>query len=326
MIQSCARNLRAPDENALWSGPSSTCGVCLRRRPDLLFLGYARRVFPIFLLLGLLHGFDSATAQLMDAGKPLGAAAQGDLPAYLKDAGVVQRLHQKLPMDLQFKDSGGQATTLGAEFQGRPVALALVYYRCAMLCPQVLRGMAQGLRSTGFKAGKDFNVVVVSIDPTDSPADGAKSKQEFLSEIGQPDAGAGVHFLTGTPESIAAMSASTGFHYVRVPGPDGKMDQFAHSSVIMFATPDGVLSEYLSGIDYPSRDVRLALVNASNNRIASAKDLFLLYCCNYVPSKGRYTVAVLRLLGFAAMGTIAAMGVGLFLLFRPKRPNLAGGV
>ena len=285
------------------------------------------RVFlAMVLMLCLLHGGGSARAQLMDAGKPLGAAAQGDLPAYLKDAGVVQRLHQKLPMDLQFKDSAGQATTLGAEFGGRPVALALVYYRCAMLCPQVLHGMAQGLRSTGFKAGKEYNVVVVSIDPTDSAADGARAKQQFVSELAQPDADAGVHFLTGTPESIAALSAATGFHYVQVPGPDGKMDQFAHSSVIMFATPDGVLSEYLSGIDYPARDVRLALVNASNNKIASAKDLFLLYCCNYVPSKGKYTVAVLRLLGFAAMATVAAMGLGLFLLFRAKRPNLLGQV
>lgn len=287
---------------------------------------HARVLLTMLLLLGLLHGSGSAKAQLMDAGKPLGAAAQGDLPVYLKDAGVVQRLHQKLPMDLQFTDSAGQATTLGAEFEGRPVALALVYYRCTMLCPQVLHGLAQGLRSTGFKAGKDFNVVVVSIDPTDSAADGAKAKQQFVSELAQPDADAGVHFLTGTPESIATMSAATGFHYVRVPGPDGKMDQFAHSSVIMFATPDGVMSEYLSGIDYPARDVRLALVNASNNKIASAKDLFLLYCCNYVPSKGRYTVAVLRLLGFAAMATMAAMGFGLFLLFRAKRPDLLGRV
>lgn len=260
-------------------------------------------------------------AQMMDAGKPLGAAAQGELPAYLKDAGVVQRLNQKLPMDLAFVDSAGQATTLGAEFQGRPVALALVYYRCAMLCPQVLHGMAAGLRSTGFKAGRDFNVVVVSIDPTDSSADGANAKQQFLGELAQPEAAAGVHFLTGSPASIAALSGATGFHYVRVPGPDGRMDQFAHSSVIMFATADGVMSEYLSGIDYPSRDVRLALVNASHNKIASAKDLFLLYCCNYVPSAGKYTVAVLRLLGFAAMATVAAMAFGLFLLFRSKKPG-----
>lgn len=280
------------------------------------------RVFAVFLLLlGTLAAPSALWAQLMDAGKPLGAAAQGELPGYLKDAGVVQRLHQKLPMDLAFTDSSGQPTTLAAEFQGRPVALALVYYRCAMLCPQVLHGMAAGLRATGFQAGKDFNVVVVSIDPSDSANDGARAKQQFLTELGQPTAASGVHFLTGTPQAIAAMSAATGFHYVRVPGPDGKLDQFAHSSVIMFATPDGVLSEYLSGIDYPSRDVRLALVNASNNRIATAKDLFLLYCCNYVPSAGRYTVAVLRLLGWAAMAMVAAMGVGLFFLFRGRKPG-----
>lgn len=282
--------------------------------------------WPSFLLLVLLAGIaslnpGSARAQLMDSGKPLGAAAQGELPGYLKDAGVVERLHQKLPMELPFVDSTGHATTLGQAIDGRPVALALVYYRCAMLCPQVLHGMAAGLRSANFTAGKDFNVVVVSIDPEDSSADGARAKQQFLTELGQPGAGAGVHFLTGQPASIAALSAATGFHYVKVPGPDGKLDQYAHSSVIMFATGEGVLSEYLSGIDYPSRDVRLALVNASHNRIASVKDLILLYCCNYVPSSGKYTVAVLRLLGFAAMATIAAMGIGLFFLFRAKKPG-----
>lgn len=288
---------------------------------DLNSARHLRAILGLILLAATVAPAVPLRAQLMDSSKPLGAAGQGELPGYLKDAGVVQRLNQKLPLDLAFVDSSGQPTTLGAEFDGRPVALALVYYRCAMLCPQVLHGMAAGLKSSGFGAGSDFNVVVVSIDPTDSSADGARAKQQFLNELGQPGAGAGVHFLTGQPDAIAALSAATGFHYVKVPGPDGKMDQFAHSSVIMFATPDGVMSEYLSGIDYPARDVRLALVNASHNKIASAKDLFLLYCCNYVPSAGKYTVAVLRLLGFAAMATVAAMGLGLFFLFRAKKPG-----
>lgn len=295
----------------------------LKRRGLALYLFKRGRSVLFGLLLAAVSGLcvTAAQAQLMDSGKPLGAAAQGELPAYLKDAGVVERLNQKLPLDLAFVGSSGKTTTLGQAIDGRPVALALVYYRCAMLCPQVLHGLAAGLRAADFKAGKDFNVVVVSIDPDDSPADGAKAKQQFLAELGQPDAGAGVHFLTGSPASIAGLSAATGFHYVKVPGPDGKMDQYAHSSVIMFATGDGVLSEYLSGIDYPSRDVRLALINASHNRIGSVKDLILLYCCNYVPSSGRYTVAVLRLLGFAAMATIAGVGFGLFFLFRGKKPG-----
>jgi protein SCO1/2 len=131
--------------------------------------------------------------------------------------------------------------------------------------------------------------------------------------------------LTGKEASITALSEATGFHYVRIPGPDGKMDQFAHASVIMFATPDGKMSEYLSGIEYQVRDVRLSLVNASQLKIASAKDLFLLYCCNYVPSSGKYTVAVLRLLGLAAVITVIGILLGFYFLTRQGRmsPNAA---
>ncbi|MEO8870401.1 MAG: SCO family protein [Granulicella sp.] len=263
----------------------------------------------------------AANAQLMDSGKPLGTVGQGDLPGYLKDAGVEQRLNQSLPLDAVFADETGKQVAFGSLFHDRPVALALVYFKCAMLCPQVLHGMQSGLKASGFVAGKDYDVIVASIDPMDTPADAAKAKSDFLAGLGQnsPAAQAGVHFLTGQPPSIAALSAATGFHYVRIPGADGKMDQFAHSSVVMFATPDGRLSEYLSGIDYPSRDVRLALVNASHRKIATVKDLILLYCCNYVPSSGRYTVAVLRLLGFAGMLTLLGMGAGFYLMAKRGR-------
>lgn len=256
--------------------------------------------------------------QGMSDSHPLGSAAQGGTPQYLKDAGLVERLNQPLPLDAVFVDDTGKQMVLGEYFHQQPVALALVYFKCAMLCPQVLHGMAQSLRDVGFKAGKDFDVVVASIDPMDTPTDAAAAKRTFLTEMGQPDAGDGVHFLTGQPASITALSQAAGFHYVRVPGPDGKMDQFAHSSVIMFATPDGKMSEYLAGIDYPSRDVRLALVNASHLKIASAKDLFLLYCCNYVPSSGKYTVAVLRLLGLSGVVTLIGMAVGFYFLSKRR--------
>jgi protein SCO1/2 len=278
-----------------------------------------------FLALGMVLGASPVYGQLPDAEKPLGSTAQA-LPQYLKDAGLEQRLNQPLPLGAHFVDDAGAPVVLGSYFRQRPVAMALVYYSCGMLCPQVLHGLASGLKASGFVAGRDFDVVVASIDPMDTPTAAAAAKQAFLRELGQDSsaAAANVHFLTGRPDAIAALSAATGFHYVRVPGPDGKMDQFAHSSVVMFATPDGRMSKYLSGIEYPSRDVRLALVDASEHRIGSAKDLILLYCCNYVPSAGRYTVAVLRLLGVAAMATLLAMGLGLYLLTR-KRTAPGGG-
>ena len=267
----------------------------------------------------------SASGQLTDTGKPLGSTAQA-LPQYLKNAGLEQRLNQPLPLTASFVDDWGKPVTLGQYFHQRPVVMALVYFKCGMLCPQVLHGMAEGLKASNFKAGKDFDVVVTSIDPTDTPPDAATAKKTFLEELGDNSAmaAANVHFLTGQEPSITSLSEATGFHYVRVPGPDGKMDQFAHSSVIMFATPDGRMSQYLSGIDYPSRDVRLALVSASQHKIGTAKDLFLLYCCNYVPSSGKYTVDVLRLLGIGAMVTLAGVGIGFYLLSRKGTlPNAA---
>jgi protein SCO1 len=276
------------------------------------------------LVVGMVLGAHPAWGQLPDAEKPLGSTAQA-LPQYLKGAGLEQRLNQPLPLGTRFVDDAGAPVVLGTYFHERPVAMALVYYSCGMLCPQVLHGLAAGLKASGFVAGRDFDVVVASIDPMDTPRAAATAKETFLGELGQGSAvAANVHFLTGRPDAIAALSEATGFHYVRVPGPDGKMDQFAHSSVVMFATPDGRMSKYLAGIDYPSRDVRLALVDASEHRIGSAKDLILLYCCNYVPSAGRYTVAVLRLLGVAAMVTLFAMGLGLYLLTR-KRQIPGGG-
>ena len=254
-------------------------------------------------------------AQTYSADKPLGSAAQ-QTPAYLKNAGIDQRLNSALPLGDHFVDEMGRDVTLGNYFGSRPVVMALVYYHCGMLCPQVLHGMAESLRGVGFTAGNQYDVVVASIDPSDTTAESVDAKQHFVATLGDAGAANGVHFLTGPQQSITDLAQATGFHYVRVPGPDGKMDQFAHSSVIMIATPDGRMSKYLSGISYPSRDVRLTLIQASNRKIGSLSDIVLLYCCNYVPSQGRYTVAVLRVLGLAGMASLAALVGLLFLLTR----------
>lgn len=261
-------------------------------------------------------------AQSYQADKPLGASAQ-QTPAYLKNAGIDQRLNSPLPLGDHFTDEAGRDVTLGKYFGSRPVVMALVYYHCGLLCPQVLHGMAEALRGTRFTAGKEYDVLVASIDPMDTTPDSVAAKQKFLTTLGDAGTAAGVHFLTGPQQSITDLARATGFHYVRVPGPDGKMDQFAHSSVIMIATPDGRMSKYLAGISYVPRDVRLALIQASNHRIGSLSDIVLLYCCNYVPSKGRYTVAILRVLGLAAMASLAALAALLFLLTRKPASRAA---
>jgi protein SCO1/2 len=255
-------------------------------------------------------------AQVYSADKPLGATAQ-QRPAYLAHAGIEQRLGQKLPMSAAFTDETGQTRSLKDWFDGKPVVMALVYYKCAMLCPQVLHGLAAGLRANTLSVGKDYDVLVFSIDPTDTPADAVSEKHDFLKEAGWTDAANGaVHFLTGNAASIEAISAATGFQFVRVPGPDGKLDQFAHSSVIMFATPDGKMSKYLAGIDYPPRDLRMALLEASEKKISNPVDLLILYCCSYSPAVGRYSVAVVRVLGLAGMVTMLLVAGMIFLLTR----------
>lgn len=257
------------------------------------------------------------------ADKPLGASAQST-PAYLKNAGLDQRLGTEVPLNLHFRDSMGADAPLGRYFAQKPVALALVYFKCAMLCPQVLHGMANSLAQTGYAPGRDYDVIVASIDPTDTPADAATARQKFVAQLGGDVPDESVHFLTGAQPEITALANSVGFHYVRVPGPDGKMTQFAHSSVIMIATPEGKLSKYLTGVEYQPRDLRLALLEASDHRIGSPSDLILLYCCNYSPGEGRYTVSVLRMLGLAGMASVFGLAAMLYLLSRkPKMKTTA---
>ena len=278
------------------------------------------RCWMLFLATLVLGSFAPAWAQQYSADKPVGAIAQST-PAYLKKAGVDQNLSKQLPLNDHFVDSSGKDVTLGAYFQQRPVVMALVYYKCRMLCPQVLTGLAKTLRQVNFTPGKDYDILVASIDPMDTAADGAAEKSRFLDSLGQPNAGASVHFVTGPQASITDLARATGFNYVRIPGPDGKMDQFAHSSVIMIATPDGRMSKYLFGIDYQSRDVRLAVIEASNHHIGSVSDLILLYCCNYSPTAGKYTVSILRVMGLAGMGSLFMLAALLYALSRKPKAN-----
>ncbi len=285
----------------------------LQRRPFLLLV----------LLLTLSSAQRTLGAQGYSADRPVGAAAQ-QLPGYLAHAGIEQRLGQTLPLNAVYTDETGRTAPLNTWFSGKPVALALVYYRCAMLCPQVLHGLAGGLRGTTLEPGKDYDVLVFSIAPTDTPRDAAMGKTEFLKTLGAgPSAAAAVHFLTAKQPVIDAIAGATGFHYVLVPGPDGKLDQYAHSSVVMFATPEGRLSKYLSGIDYQPRDLRLALLGASAHKISNPVDLLILYCCSYNPVVGRYSVSVLRILGIAGMITVLFVIGLLVLLTRKPRSRVA---
>jgi protein SCO1/2 len=285
-----------------------------------------RRISALSLAVCLTLLAPSSRAWQYSADKPVGATAQ-QTPAWQQHAGIDQNLGRPLPLNDAFKDELGRDVKLGDYFgHGRPVMLELMYYNCQLLCPQVMHGMVTALRESGFQAGNQYDVVVASIDPADTPANAAMEKKHFLDMLGTTGLDASgspsnsVHFLTGPQSSITDLAEATGFHFVRVPGPDGKLDQFAHSSVIMIATPDGRLSKYLFGVDFQSRDVRLAIIQASTRHIGTLSDLVLLYCCNYSPSQGRYTVAVLRILGLAGLGSLIAVIWMLWMLSKkPKR-------
>jgi protein SCO1/2 len=266
----------------------------------------------------LLVGWNISRAQGYSAEKPVGAMAQ-QRPAYLEHAGIVQRLGESLPMQARLTDESGRTGPLQDWFTGKPVVMAEVYYKCAMLCPQVLRGLALGLQDTTLKAEKDYEVLVFSIDPTDKPTDAVMQKKMFLKDAGGQFPADAVHFLTGDEPALKAVSDATGFQYVMVPGPDGKMDQFAHSSVVMFATPDGKMSKYLAGVEYAPRDLRMALLDASEKKISNPVDLLILYCCNYSPAAGKYSVSVMRILGLAGMvSVLVVIGMLVLLTRKPK--------
>ncbi|HUK88487.1 MAG TPA: SCO family protein [Terriglobales bacterium] len=245
------------------------------------------------------------------------AAAPAPKANVLQQITFEQRLNQQVPLDLAFRDEAGRAVTLGQYFGKRPVILTLAYYRCPMLCPQVLHGLAGVLRVVDLQPGRDFEVVTVSFDPQDTPQTAAAEKQSVLARYPRPGAEQGWHFLTGDPAAIAALTQAVGFGYAYIP----QSGQFAHASGIMVLTPQGKLAQYFYGVEYPARDLRLALVESSQNRIGTLVDQVLLYCYHYDPNTGRYGVLTMRLLRVGALLTLLLLGtfVGLMLRSEHKR-------
>jgi protein SCO1/2 len=257
----------------------------------------------------------AAYAQYGDAPpRPTSAAAK---PGLLNDVRIDQKIGQQLPLDLTFKDDSGREVRLGEFFGTRPVVLALAYYECPMLCTQVLNGMTGALKTLSFDAGKDFDVVVVSIDPRDGFRMAAAKKSSYLQSYGRPATAAGWHFLTGSEASIKPLTEAIGFHYAY----DKDLGQYAHGAAIYVATPKGVISRYLLGIDFAPRDLRLALVEASNNQLGTVADQVLLLCYHYDPSTGKYSGAVLNAIRAGFILTVGAFLTFLFVSLRQERAS-----
>jgi len=276
--------------------------------------------FRMLLVIACLSVATSASAQppspvAVDSGAGLPASA---MPPVLRDVSFEQRLNQRLPLDLQFRDETGRQVHLGDFFGQKPVILALVYYNCPMLCTQVLGGLASSLKVVTFGAGVDFSVVVVSFDPMETAEQAAAKKHWMLDEYGRPDTAGGWHFLTGDETAIRSLTDTVGFQYTF----DQTSAQFAHPAGISVLTPDGRLARYLFGIEYSPRDLRLALVEASENRIGTAVDQILLYCYEYNPSSGKYGLIAMRLIRAGALATMLALGT-FIIVMRRKEPSAA---
>ncbi|GAC1422591.1 MAG: SCO family protein [Acidobacteriaceae bacterium] len=259
----------------------------------------------------------SASAQVSGYGDKTAGENTGDqLPKVLQSVGVAQHLNQALPLDARFVDDTGKEVRLGDYFGHHPAILTLVYYNCPMLCSEELDGLAGALEMVKLTPGKDFDVVVISIDPSETPELAAKKKAFYLKRYGRPETAAGWHFLTGQSPSIDAVSNAVGFGYLRVPGPDGKLDQFAHASSIEVVTTDGHLAQYYLGVEYSPKDVLLGLVEASGNKIGSPVANILTYCYHYDPQTNKMSLRVARVVQLGGMVTVAGLGGFMFLMFR----------
>jgi protein SCO1/2 len=245
---------------------------------------------------------------------PAAARAQSkDAPrGPLKDVSIEQRLNQPLPLDLAFRDETGRRIELSSYFHDKPVVLAFVYYRCPMLCSYVVHGVLRAMRAMTLSAGKDFELVIVSFDPSDTPPIAKVKKDDFLKDYRRPGAADAIHFLTGDPPQIAALTKAAGFQYAR----DPETGQFAHAAGIMVATPGGRLSRYFYGVEYAPRDMRFALVDASKGTVGTPVDKVLLYCFHYDPTTGKYSLVVLRLVRLGGLLTVLVLGGVIFAMSR----------
>jgi protein SCO1/2 len=245
---------------------------------------------------------------------PPGLAAGDQIPI-LKDVAIDQKLDGPIPMDLMFTDETGRDVRLGSYFGDKPVVMALVYYECPMLCTMILNGLVGSLESLAFNPGEEYEVVIVSFDPGETPALALTRKNTYMKRFGRPETADGWHYLTGRQESIAALTDAVGFRYAYVED----IDQWAHPAAITIATPDGRVSKYLYGIDFAPRDLRLALVEATDGQIGTAVDQALLFCYHYDPETGTYGFVVMNLIRVGGIVTLLAMGGAIFLSLRRER-------
>jgi protein SCO1/2 len=252
-----------------------------------------------------------------DVGGPPPGTSSELVPDILAKVGIDQKLNAQIPLDAMFRDETGRPVRLGDLFGRKPVVLALVYYECPMLCTQVLNGAVGTFKTLNFSVGDQFDVVVVSFNPKETAAMAAAKKQTYVAKYGRPASASGWHFLTGERASIDALASAVGFRYVF----DEASQQYVHASAIMVITPQGRVSRYFYGIEYPPNDLRLGLIEASGGKIGTPVDMVLLYCYHYDPHAGRYSMVVMNVLRLAGILTVALIAGFVLIMWGRDRRN-----
>lgn len=237
------------------------------------------------------------------------------MPQALRDIGFDQNIGQKIPLDTTFRDETGATVRLGDYFGKRPVVMAFAYYSCPMLCGQITNGLAGAMDLIRLDSGKDFEIVVVSFDPKDTPQGAQEKKAQYLHRYGRPEAAASTHFLSGDEAEIRRLTKAAGFRYAW----DEDTQQYAHPSGVITLTADGTLARYMFGVEYGPRDLRFGIIEASNGKTGTAVDTLLLYCYHYDPMTGRYGLVIMRTLRVAGVGTLLALGTFIVVMVRNER-------
>ena len=261
--------------------------------------------------LAIACSWGQAATPKMDVGQS--STASNQKISILDQVGIDQHLNQRIPLEAQFTDENGQTVSLKQYFGVRPVLVTMVYYQCPMLCSQELNGLTSSLNVLSqFNVGREFDVITVSFDPTETPELAAESKKKFLERYRRPGAAQGWHFLTGKKDQIELLSQSLGFRYAW----DPEIKQYAHASGIMLLTPDGRIAQYYYGIEYAPRDLRLGFIEAAQGKIGTVVDQVLLYCYHYDPARGKYGAAVFNILRIGALATVLVICGFMFIMFR----------
>jgi protein SCO1/2 len=248
---------------------------------------------------------------------PVLASTTTNVPqaSILKDVGIDQKLDVQVPPDLVFRDEQGRDVRLGDYFGKRPMILALVYYKCPMLCTMVLNDLTRAMNSMKMNCGEQFDILTVSFDPNETPSLAIDKKRQYIRAYRRPQAEEGWHFLTGSQDSIKTLTQTVGFRYAW----DPKFQMYAHASGLIILTPEGKTSRYFYGIDYAPSDLQLSLDEASHGKVTSVRDEILLFCFHYDPTTGKYSLMITRLIQLGGLLTCLVLGSYMFWMFHRDR-------